>query len=150
MRTDDSAHSVPVKDGAPAYLHTGLDSALRRLSNPPLSEGPFTEKPVHRRFIIGGASLYSETLAFSLSSHSPSPAFVDRVLLTRILSPSFEDCDVFMPDFLAETAVSSDERTEVRWQRSTHERLNEWVGFEVPQGVQEEKGVRYEFQMWVR
>ena len=30
------------------------------------------------------------------------------------------------------------------------EELSRWAQFDVPAGVQEEKGVQYEFQMWVR
>ncbi len=98
---------------------------------------------VHRTFIIGGASLYTESLHIPTSSS----AFVDRILLTRIVSPAFEDCDVFMPDFqnkdFADGAGES-------WKRSSHNDLQEWVGFGVPEGIQEEKGVKYEFQMWTR
>jgi dihydrofolate reductase len=28
--------------------------------------------------------------------------------------------------------------------------MDEWVGWEVPRGEVEEKGVRYRFEMWVR
>ncbi|KIM48222.1 hypothetical protein M413DRAFT_439942 [Hebeloma cylindrosporum] len=94
---------------------------------------------LHRGFIIGGATVYAESLALPMSSTEP---IVDRVLLTRILSPEFNECDVFMPDFL------TSEKT--HWRKSTHSDLEEWVGFEVPEGEQEENGVKYEFQMWVR
>ncbi|KAJ8083975.1 hypothetical protein PM082_002742 [Marasmius tenuissimus] len=92
---------------------------------------------IYRAFVIGGATVYAKSLK---SPPSSSIAFVDRVLLTRILSPSFDECDVFMPDFQS----SSD------WKRVPHNSLCEWVGFEVPEGVQEEKGVQYEFQLWTR
>jgi dihydrofolate reductase len=94
------------------------------------------DKSVDRHFIIGGASLYRETLALPTSA----AAHVNRVLLTRILSPAFDECDVFMPDFLAED----------KWKRASHAELESWVGFEVAAGVQEENGVQYEFQMWIR
>lgn len=71
-------------------------------------------------------------------------SLVDRVLLTRILSPDFK-CDVFMPDFTLEKR----ENGKPKWNRAPHESLQEWVGFEVPKGVQNENGVEYEFQMWV-
>ncbi|KAI1797925.1 dihydrofolate reductase [Ganoderma leucocontextum] len=120
---------------APVHLHSNLDSALNRLSQP-----EFLEVPMHRSFVIGGASLYRDTLALAPSSSS----FVNRILLTRILSPAFEDCDVFMPDFLANTTDSHS------WRQASHAELREWVGFEVAVGVQEENGVQYEFQMWIR
>ncbi|EMD42087.1 hypothetical protein CERSUDRAFT_129428 [Gelatoporia subvermispora B] len=117
----------------PVYLHSNLDSALDRLSH-----SEWIESPIHRSFVIGGASLYGETLALP-----PTGPFVDRVLLTRILSPAFEDCDVYMPDFLGTEEESA-------WRRASHEELQEWAGVEVPEGIQEENGIKYEFQMWVR
>lgn len=111
----------------PVHLCSDLDSALSLLT-------PSTEMPVYRDFIIGGASLYAETLALP-----PTSTFVDRVLLTRIISPAFGDCDVFMPDF-----ISTD------WRRDNHEELRAWTGVEVAEGIQEEDGVKYEFQMWSR
>lgn len=115
----------------PIYLHCDLNSALKRASSS--SSG---EPKIHRSFVIGGASLYAEVLNLPPSS----PAFVDRILLTRIISPAFEDCDVFMPDFSAGEG----------WAQALHAELRTWVGFDVPEGIQEEKGVQYEFQMWVR
>ncbi|KAK0245718.1 dihydrofolate reductase-like domain-containing protein [Armillaria nabsnona] len=122
-------------DDTPAFLESGLRHSFERLLS--------LKDSTHRAFVIGGASLYSECLQLSPSTIVP---FVDRVLLTRIISPSFEDCDVFMPDFLAET----NEAGLPVWERTTHDVLKEWVGSEVPEGEQEEKGIQYEFQMWVR
>ena len=100
------------------------------------------EVPIHRAFIIGGVSLYADTLALPSSSN----AFVDRVLLTRISSPAFQDCDVHLPDFLSDTNSEGN----AMWTRARHEELKEWTGLDVPQGVQTENGVEYEFQMWMR
>ena len=125
-----------VAPGVPVYLYPNLDSALDRLSQP-----QFLEVPIHRSFVIGGASLYRDTLALPPTSTS----YVDRVLLTRILSPTFESCDVFMPDFLADTTEGTRP-----WRQASPEELLEWAGFEVASGTQEENGVQYEFQMWVR
>lgn len=51
-----------------------------------------------------------------------------------------------MPDFSsgAEGQASS------TWVKASHADLQEWVGVDVAEGVQEEKGVQYEFQMWTR
>ena len=46
-----------------------------------------------------------------------------------------------MPDFLSDGTG---------WERTSHADLQAWVGFEVAEGVQEENGVKYEFQMWIR
>jgi len=116
-------------DVGSACIDGSLEAAIVRIHSDP--------RPIHRAFIIGGASLYAEALALPPSSGG----FVDRILLTRILSPAFEECDVFMPDFLGDTNG---------WTMATHDALQEWVGFDVPEGVQEENGVEYEFQMWVR
>ncbi|KZT65599.1 hypothetical protein DAEQUDRAFT_731295 [Daedalea quercina L-15889] len=123
---------------APVFLHSNLDSALDRLSH---SERLGAH--IHRAFVIGGASLYQETLSLSQSSGS----FVDRVLLTRILEPAFEQCDVHMPDFLGDKVHAGQADA---WTKASHAELQEWAGFEVPEGVQEENGVKYEFQMWIR
>lgn len=104
-------------------LADGLQSAIQAAR----------EHPNKRRtFLTGGATLYNEGLATDGS--------VDRVLLTRILAPDFEDCDTFLAPFQEKGG----------WEQADHAQLREWVGFDVPEGVQEEKGVQYEFQMWTR
>ena len=124
----------------PVYLHSDLDSAIRQLSDPDLTKA----SPIHRGFVIGGASLYSATLALPPSAQA---AFVNRILLTRIISPLFEQCDVYIPNLLENAIIDGEE---VNWQRASHPDLQAWAGFEVPEGVQQENGVEYEFQMWVR
>jgi len=116
----------------PLFLRNDLGSALDLLS----------ELPIHRAFIIGGVSLYTEMLALP----PLSTGFVDRVLLTRISSPAFNDCDVWLPDFLSDKTSEGN----AMWTRARHEELKEWTGLDVLQGVQTEKGVEYEFQMWTR
>ena len=125
MGDDGWSRTGSRKSTTPAYLCTDVNSALNL---------EVMKTKVHRQFVIGGASLYAETLALP-----PTSTFVDRVLLTRILSPAFEDCDVYMPDFISE-----------KWRRASHEELAEWTGVDVPEGAQEENGVKYEFQMWIR
>jgi len=112
------------------YLDKDLAAALSRLDT---SIDP--SNSVYRVFIIGGASLYSEALAMTWQT---SNAVVDRILLTRILSPKFE-CDVHMPNFEGGA-----------WKRATHSELEAWLGFQVPEGVQKENTAEYEFQMWTR
>ena len=131
-------HREPKSASSPTSLHADLQSALAQF-RPEHSDK--AEQSVDRIFVIGGATLYKETLELPPST----PAFVDRILLTRIISPSFEECDVFLPDFRR-----NGEEVVNPWSRSSHAELQAWVGFDVPEGVQEEKGVRYEFQMWTR
>ncbi|KAH7910932.1 dihydrofolate reductase [Hygrophoropsis aurantiaca] len=128
-------YPLPSDASSPCYLHNELDSALRWTGG--------VEKTIHRRFIIGGALLYSECLSPKLLSPSSTPP-VNRILLTRIIEPAFEECDVYMPDFLA------DGGEQPQWTRASHQELEDWVGGAVPTGLQVENGVTYEFQMWVR
>ena len=107
---------------ATAVLASSLDAAL---------EGAHAAD-ANRIFVIGGARLYAAALPLA-----------ERVLLTRITEPSFEECDVFMPDFIGGAGGGE-------WSRAPHEALCGWVGFEVPSGVEEERGVKYEYEMWIR
>ncbi|KAJ3499873.1 hypothetical protein NMY22_g19464 [Coprinellus aureogranulatus] len=147
--TRTQGYDLGVTDPAKAELAvtaSSLEDALNRLKSPGLP------KPVHRGFIIGGAQLYNETLKLAPSSPasytSDDPgktaleAYVDRILLTRVFSPDFE-CDVFMPEF--EVGGGED-----GWKQASYDELKEWTGVEVAEGVQEEKGCRYEFQMFTR
>ncbi|KIJ21775.1 hypothetical protein PAXINDRAFT_123931 [Paxillus involutus ATCC 200175] len=90
---------------------------------------------VHRLFIIGGTSLYQEALRPSHCAMMQA----DCILLTRLYAPEFE-CDVFFPDVLGGA----------EWRRASHEEHSAWVGFGVPEGIQQERGVEFEYQMWVR
>jgi dihydrofolate reductase len=107
---------------ATAVLASSLDAAL---------EGAHAVD-ANRVFVIGGARLYAAALPLA-----------ERVLLTRITEPSFEECDVSMPDFIGGAGGGE-------WSRAPHEALCAWVGFEVPRGVEEERGVKYEYEMWIR
>ncbi|KAG8731565.1 dihydrofolate reductase [Ceratobasidium sp. 423] len=82
-------------------------------------------------FVIGGASIYAQALKHPATT---------RILFTRVLEPAYEECDVFFPEI----------RDGNQWVQAEHAELEKWVGFEVAKGVQEEKGTKYEFQMWVR
>jgi len=114
-------------------VEPNLDAALTRVTrNIPENTS------IYRQFIIGGASVYKEAL--ELDPTTTDASIVDRILLTRVFSPEFEDCDVFFPDFVSTS----------KWKQASHAELEEWVGFEVAEGEQDEGGVKYEFQMWVR
>ena len=117
---DDEDIGASESDRATAVLASSLGAALEKAH----------AADANRVFVIGGARLYAEALPQA-----------ERVLLTRILEPAFEECDVFMPDFIGDGR---------EWTRATHDALNDWVGFEVPSGVREERGVKYEFEMWIR
>ena len=120
-----------VLQNSTVVLKDSLKSALAHLEE--------LNTKIHRTFVIGGAALYNETLSLSFSSSEPG---LDRILLTRILSPEFKECDTYFQDICKENSEE--------WTKTTHVTLQEWMGFEVPEGEQEEKGIKYEFQMWVR
>jgi dihydrofolate reductase len=84
-----------------------------------------------RAFVIGGAQIYKAALERKETK---------RILLTRVLS-DFE-CDTFFPLQLDESGKSEG------WERKSKEDLDRWVGEQVPEGVQEENGTRYVFEMW--
>jgi dihydrofolate reductase len=86
---------------------------------------------VKRAFIIGGAQIYEAALERKEAR---------RILLTRVLS-DFE-CDTYFPVQLDETGKTEE------WERKSKEELDKWVGEQVPEGVQEENGTRYVFEMW--
>lgn len=130
-------------DRATTRTSSNPSTPVHLCSNLTLAVELASQADIHRRFIIGGVSLISETL--NPISSSPTPCIADRVLLTRILAPDFPQCDVFIPDFLG-----ASEEGETEWKQATHDELVQWTGFDVPAGVQEEKGVSYEFQMWLR
>lgn len=93
------------------------------------------EDLTRRTFVIGGAQIYKEALQREETK---------RILLTRVLS-DFE-CDTFFPVPLNEDGKSEGEG----WERKSKEELDQWVGEAVADGVQEENGTRYVFEMWER
>lgn len=86
-----------------------------------------------KAFIIGGAQIYKEALERREAK---------RILLTRVLT-DFK-CDAFFPVVLGEDGTAEG------WVRRSKEELDRWVGETVPEGVQEENGTRYVFEMWER
>lgn len=86
-----------------------------------------------RNFVIGGAQIYEE--AFQRVE-------TKRILLTRVLT-DFE-CDTFFPVHLNEDGKAEG------WERVSKQALDEWVGETVAEGVQEENGTKYIFEMWER
>jgi dihydrofolate reductase len=86
-----------------------------------------------KAFVIGGAQIYKEALQRQEAK---------RILLTRVLT-DFK-CDTFFPVQLNEDGTAEG------WERKSKEELDRWVGETVPEGVQEENGTQYVFEMWER
>jgi len=93
-------------------------------------------KDCSKIFIIGGAQIYK----LALEQEKSEKAETTRILLTRILS-DFE-CDTFFPLELKEDGTAEG------WERKSKQELDDWVGEKVPEGVQEENGTKYVFEMW--
>lgn len=87
-----------------------------------------------RVFVIGGAQIYDASLRLPQAR---------RLLITRILS-DFE-CDTFFP-----LEVSDEAEGAAGWTVMSKSDLDGWTGEQVPAGIQEENGTKYEFQMWER
>lgn len=102
-----------------------LDEALDAVKGAPAGGG--------KAFVIGGAQMYAAAMGRSETK---------RILLTRVLS-DFE-CDTVFPVGLGEQGG------EGGWVRASKGELDDWVGETVPEGVQEENGTRYVFEMWER
>ncbi|KAF8320285.1 hypothetical protein DL93DRAFT_2124439 [Clavulina sp. PMI_390] len=159
-------------NAGPTILASSLPDALACLSLSPSTPSPDETPPtfptLHRTFIIGGATIYTEAL-HTLTSSPLSGFTLDRILITRISEPAFDECDVFFPEFrpperdqltpadivssseLASEAAKADNASPFGvWRRVTHDELTHWAGFDVPKDTNEEKGVKYEFQMWER
>ena len=115
--------------GADAVKVGSLEQAVEYLRSGSAGAGAGTT----RAFVIGGAQIYAAALQLKEAR---------RVLLTRI-TDDFE-CDTFFP-----LALSEEEAAE-GWARRSKEELDAWTGETVPDGVQEENGTKYEFQMWER
>ena len=129
---------LSLTDEVSTTTHDSLQSAISSLSSHiPTTTHSQAHTHSHRAFLIGGSQLYTQAL-------TTSPTLVDRVLLTRIVQPDF-DCDTHLTDF----ASQSDQQGKI-WRPSSHAELCDWVGWQVPSGEIEEKGVRYKYEMWTR
>ncbi|KAI3343507.1 dihydrofolate reductase [Ustulina deusta] len=92
-----------------------------------------------RVFVIGGAQIYAAALQLKEAR---------RVLLTKIMS-DFE-CDTFFSLQLCEATSTAEGGSASQWIRKSKDDLDRWTGETVPEGIQEENQIQYEFQMWER
>lgn len=88
-----------------------------------------TKQSVNKIFVIGGAEIYK------VAADMPE---TKTLLITRIQSD--HECDVFLD-------VKLQDRM---WTKCDKENLNRYVGEEVPEGLQEEAGTQYVFEMYKR
>ncbi|OAA58559.1 dihydrofolate reductase [Niveomyces insectorum RCEF 264] len=92
-----------------------------------------------RVYVIGGAQIYAAALGLPEAR---------RILLTRVLSDF--SCDTFFPLALGAETASPVQSSASAWVRQSRAAHGQWIGEEVPEGVQSENGIEYEFQMWER
>ena len=117
--------------------------------------------PMSRAFLIGGAQLYN----LFLRQPSVDGFTLERLLVTRIRSPSFDDCDTFLDEFRDEEQIKADaadsasssstQGIQRRWKKASHDEMLAWLGDAITEElkqsfIQEEGVVKYEMQMWSR
>lgn len=90
---------------------------------------------------------------------TPKNAILDRLLITRIYDPAFEECDVFLPEFRADGQIKeeadgkqlgTDDSSRSEWKYCKEGELADFIGEDVESDIIEEEGVRYQLQMWER
>jgi len=106
------------------FTASSMELALKYVSS---------EAVQRRAFVIGGGQIYKAALERKEAK---------RILLTRILG-EFE-CDTYFPIVLQEDGTADG------WVKKSKQEFDEWVGEVVPEGVQEENGTKYIFEMWER
>ncbi|KAB8291715.1 hypothetical protein EYC80_006513 [Monilinia laxa] len=131
-----SSNASGVELGPDAHATTSLTDALQQLESRTQSKDANSgdEKEVDRVFIIGGGQIYKAALELKQAK---------RILLTRILQDF--DCDTYFPVELKEDGTGNG------WTRKDTQALREWTGEgEDVEGIKEEGGVKYIFEMWER
>lgn len=131
---DGSASNSNINPETDPVRVSSLEKALEYVAGANSS----SSNKVARVFVIGGAQIYGAALQLP-------GAVARRILLTRVLS-DFE-CDAFFSLALGGDGAGGDGSG---WKRNSKAELDSWTGEQVPEGIQEENGTQYEFQMWER
>lgn len=87
-----------------------------------------------RVLVIGGGQIYTSALEMKEAR---------RILLTKVMT-DFE-CDTQFSLKLSDEGGSAP-----GWVKRSKDELDAWAGGSIPEGVQVENDIRYEFQMWER
>ncbi|KAJ2159530.1 dihydrofolate reductase [Coemansia sp. RSA 552] len=121
--------SNPGLFGAEAPPYTITQPSIRHALEHIDSVNAIGDMCINRIFIVGGGAIYAEALKAS-DCHI-------QVLLTKVEFADADKCDVFFPELDTEA-----------FPRQSHERLEQVAGITVPRGIQTEKGISYEFQLY--
>lgn len=173
--------SPPRSASQDAYLVSSLPSALSLLQSFPSAFAETSSEPskplLARTFLIGGAQLYAQALQSLTKPQGGEEAVLDRMLITRLLAPEHNECDVFLPEYRTASQIPEDAAllpstsasgsggsgkaggeeqeplSEAQWHKESHEALQDFLGPEkVQAGVVTEgegdKETKYEFQLW--
>ncbi|KAJ4424707.1 hypothetical protein N0V82_000635 [Gnomoniopsis sp. IMI 355080] len=106
-----------------------LEQAISYLQSKP-------EGTLGRVFVIGGGQIYASALELKEAR---------RVLLTKVMT-EFE-CDTH---FSLRLSDEGERVCDPAWVKASKEELDAWAGETVPEGLQVENEIKYEFQMWER
>ena len=125
--------NIVISRGDPRAVAEGEKIVTNSLSQAANSAEIHAASSPSRLLVIGGAQIYKASLDTKEAK---------RILLTRVLG-EFE-CDTFFPVMLGEDGKATG------WERKSKGDLDRWTGETVPEGIQEENGTRYVFEMWER
>ena len=131
-----SAGPSPAEASSPAAATTGEPVRVSSLEGA-LQYARAHRAAVGRVFVMGGAQIYDAALGL--------PAAATRRVLLTSIERDF-DCDTFISLDMAGGGKAGG------WVRRSTDELKAWTGEGdgVVDGVQDEAGTRYEFQMWER
>lgn len=160
-------HLFPSLSEAIQYLQSRLPSSTSNQNTNPdkISNSLPT---LHRTFLIGGAQLYSQLLA---STSKDENHHLSHLLLTRIFTPFFENCDTFIPEFRSKDQIYKElkEVTKVlrerehasdleplilerglkdgdeKWEKCSEKELKDFIGEELEDG--ERNGIHLQKEM---
>ncbi|KAI9801121.1 MAG: dihydrofolate reductase [Piccolia ochrophora] len=116
-------HSAP---GTEVLSAKSMPDALRLLGDKQ-SKGE-----LGRAFVIGGVEVYKAAMDMEQGP-------VERLLVTRV--DGDWECDVFFP---------VDVHEQNGWKKTSAAELEEWSGETNMEGVKDDKGVGFEFEMWLK
>lgn len=147
-------------------LFASLDEALAHIAA--------SEADICRSFVIGGAQLYLDLIQSS-PTHGCA---VETMLVTRLLAPTYDDCDAFFPEFRTKAQIEDDFRTieqhklpspttdlkdktetlkQEQWSKRPLAEFKQYLGSACPPNLRnrddmivQEEDTWYEYQMWQR